>query len=328
MVSISQTGFLRRAGILAIATALFGVAGCFAQLSNPVPVSPPYPAPTNNSEIAWFWTGRTGYNPANGQFLQFGYMTILNGSNSGIFNGTPGEGTAYFTFRYSVFQAIALPGVIDQNFFLTYPSTVNIYYNANPSGNWNNPDSFSSGQLVATYTRPESQIEQIYVSQFHEFSASLVSSTPFTFQGQTIDFGQIAPGVTIGDYLGFIPTVGFSPAFPLVYADSSYALVTHKVQVSPTTSAIASPVHATALARDFRLDGSKSTSAVAAQLQYQWTLAPGSPLAVIVDGNSATPTVRFDDPGNYVFRLQVTDANGNSSADFATVKYISRTQTK
>src|SRR5207244_29308 len=108
---------LRRVGGLAIATALFGIAGCFAQLSNPVPVSPPYPAPTNNSEIAWFWNGRTGYNPANGEFLQFGYITILNGCNSKIFNGTPGEGTAYFTFRYSVFKAIPLPGVIDQNFF-------------------------------------------------------------------------------------------------------------------------------------------------------------------------------------------------------------------
>ncbi len=67
---------------------------------------------------------------------------------------------------------------------------------------------------MATYSKTGYQGEQFFVTQYQTATAKLVSSTPFTFNGQTIDFGKFAPGITVGDYMGFIPAPGFSTQFP------------------------------------------------------------------------------------------------------------------
>jgi PKD domain len=278
--------------------------------------------PTSDAEIAWFWTGRAGFNPTNGNVLPYGYLTIINGVNSPMFSGAPSEATAFFTFRYSMFQALPLPSNLDQNLFLTTPATFDLYYDPNPNRNWNDPTTFSTGTKIATFSRPGFQGEQLYVTQYQAYSAKLVSSQPFTIGGQTLDFANLTPGVTVGDYLGVIPGEGFSLDFPLVFSISSYAVATHIVPAGTVTSAIAGPSNATARTREFRLDGSRSTSAAGTGLKYQWSVAPGSPSATILRADTANPVVRFgSDRGNYVFQLKVTDADGNSSADFTTVNF-------
>ena len=315
-----KTAVSRCSPIMLICT-MMAVPGCFAQTTTP----PSAPAPSSDAEVAWFWTGRAGFNPNNGNVLPYGFLTVINGlpgSPVSLFTGLPSEQTAMFTFVYSVFQAAPLPADLDQTLFLTTPATFNIYYNPKPSGNWNNPDSFSQGQLVATYSRPGFQGVAIYVTQYQAYSAKLVSSTPFTFNGQTFDFKNIAPGVTMGDYLGVIPGEGFSPDFPLVYSISSYATAIGIIPRGASTAAFAGPRHSMFVTPEFSLDGTKSVSATGTPLKYEWTVAPGSPAAAILRANTATPVVHFGaGPGTYVFKLRVTDEIGNSSADFVQVEY-------
>ena len=307
-----------------VVASLIIVPACFAQ------APPSAPAPSSNSEIAWFWMGRVAFNPANGNTLPYGYFTIINGINGSPFslfntlNPAAPESTAFFTFRYSVFQTLTLTANLDQIVYIGSPAIVDIYYDPNPKRDFNDPNSFSTGKKVATYVRGTYQGEQITLTQFQVASAKLVSSTPFPFNGQTIDFGKLAPGATIGDYVGIVPTLGFYPQFPLSFAMSSYALATNigAPPVAKTTSAIAAPASLTATTAELRLDGTGSTSAAGAQLKYEWSTAPGSPDATILDGNTATPLVRLGATrGVYTFRLKVTDADGNSSSDFATIKY-------
>jgi hypothetical protein len=303
-----------------IGAALMTSAGCFGQTT-----APAAPFPSSNAEIAWFWTGRVGINPTNGNVTAYGYLSILNGVPGLLFGGTPAETNAFFSFRISVFQAFYLPPDLDQLPFLTTPATIDIYYDPKPNRNWNDPNTFSTGQKVATYARPGFQGTQAYVTQYQAYSAKLVSSTPFTVNGTAVDFSKSAPGVTVGDYVGVIPGIGFSPDFPLAYSISSYAVAIGLVSPAATTSAVAGPPNATVVTSEFRLDGSKSTSALGSGLKYSWTLAPGSPTATLLNADSATPTVRFGETrGVYTFQLRVTDEEGNSSADFTAVHFVGK----
>jgi hypothetical protein len=74
-----------------------------------------------------------------------------------------------------------------------------IYLNAQPSGDFTNPDTFSSGQLIATLQSPDVLLLQF----FSEDPASTlpfviraipVSRKTFTFNGTTVDFSTVAPG--------------------------------------------------------------------------------------------------------------------------------------
>lgn len=89
------------------------------------------------------------------------------------------------------------------------------------------------------------------------------------------------------------------------------------------TTAVAGPKALTVTARQIQLDGTKSTSANGGTLTYQWSIAPGSPNAAILQGNSATPSVQFG-PGRamYMFQLTVTDSMGTSAKDVTTVNYV------
>jgi len=54
--------------------------------------------------------------------------------------------------------------------------TFNVYFNSNPNGDWSNPASFSSGQLIATFARKESLFPEFGPIAFHSLSESLSSS--------------------------------------------------------------------------------------------------------------------------------------------------------
>jgi PKD domain len=88
------------------------------------------------------------------------------------------------------------------------------------------------------------------------------------------------------------------------------------------TLAVAGPKNITATSRSIQLDGSKSTSVDGKALTYLWTVPQGGPLAAILGGTTASPTVQFSQGrGLYTFQLTVTDSAGKSSTDLVSVNY-------
>lgn len=90
----------------------------------------------------------------------------------------------------------------------------------------------------------------------------------------------------------------------------------------PKTIAIAGPKNVTETAKSVQLDGTASTSADGKPLKFEWTMAPGSPIAAILGGDTATPMVQFaQGRGIYTFQLTVTDSTGTTATDFVTIDY-------
>jgi len=112
-------------------------------------------------------------------------------------------------------------------------------------------------------------------------------------------------------YLSAIPCVEGGPGEP-----------PNRCVAAAKTSAVANPKNATVVSRDFRLDGSMSTSSDGKPLTYQWSIPQGSPSAAIYGGNTATPSVEFTQRGVvYTLQLTVTDSTGKSATDVATINY-------
>ena len=310
-----QIGTIFLAGLLT-------ATGSFGQSANPVSG----PIPSSNGELMWNRIGQAAIDPTTGNTLPYGYFTVMNGVPLPLFTNYPTESTAFFTFVYQPFGATALPQDLDQIPFLAKAATFDIYLNTKASKrSWSDPATFAQGIKVATYARTPFQGEQIVNIQYQHYSAALIYSQPFTVNGVTLNFANIAPGLTIYDYLGVVPGSGFNSTYSAAYSLSGYALVTHYTPSGHVTAALAGPANASVVTSEFRLDGSRSTSAAGTALKYEWSLAPGSPLAKIEHPESPTPVVRFGNTkGTYIFRLSVTDEDGNSSSDFTTVKFAGK----
>ena len=170
------------------------------------------------AQVAWQHVGRVYLNPNTGKAVYAGYLVHINGLPSSLFNGAPSEATAYFTFSTDVLSLTPLPNNGDIALSLVSAGTFNVYYNAVPSGDWNNPTSFSSGQLIATFTREESLFPQMGSFGFHSLSEVLTSSRRFTYNGQTYNFNNIAPnGITFAQFVSNTPLIGVA-GYPLAFA--------------------------------------------------------------------------------------------------------------
>jgi hypothetical protein len=158
---------------------------------------------TPAGRMVWQHVGRVYLN-SNGQFVYAGYLVHIDGIDTPLFNGSPSESTAYFTFSTGVAplaQLTPLPDNGDVHLALVSAGTFSVYYTAKPSGDWSNPASFSSGKLVATFARKESLFAEIGPVSFHNLSETLMSSHSFTFNGQPYNFDRIAPhGITFSQF--------------------------------------------------------------------------------------------------------------------------------
>jgi hypothetical protein len=184
--------------------------------------------------VACYFVGRAFLN-ASGQGQVVGYFTDINGigASDSLFNGTPSEQTAFFTFRSNVFSLTPLLNG-DIGLDLTSAGTFNIYHNPNPNGDWSKPDTFSGGQPfpgqpIAQFTRPESLFLQVMQSDVanpppyesiaqHVLTETLVSSQSFTFKGQKYDFSILVPGgVTLNELFSNTGVEGVT-GFPVGFA--------------------------------------------------------------------------------------------------------------
>lgn len=124
-----------------------------------------------------------------------GYYPYILGLNGSLFSGTPNETTAYFTFRSSSFGVQVLPNGNILHLF-TIPATgttnlLNVYFNENPKQSFDDPDSFSSGRLVAQFQTERSMATYFGTGASQLGTIDLISSKNFRFQGQLHNFGQI-----------------------------------------------------------------------------------------------------------------------------------------
>ncbi len=194
---------------------------------------------TPSSAVACYFIGRAYLN-ASGQGEVVGYFTDIHGIFGSLFKGGPSqasENTAFFTFRSNVFSLTPLPTNGDIGLDLVSAGTFDIYYNSNPNGDWSIPDTFSSGQLVAHFMRPESLFLQILqtdsanpppfesISQ-HALTETLVSSQSFTFNGHKNNFSALTPGgITLYETFSNTGVLGVT-GFPigLVFAGHGIAV--------------------------------------------------------------------------------------------------------
>jgi hypothetical protein len=130
---------------------------------------------------------------ADGTAQVIGYLAFVKGISTSLFAGPPSESTAFLTYRSNTFSPEII-GNGDISVFLITGESISVYFNSSPHGDWNNPDSFSSGQLVATFTRREPLLVINVGTMFNAFSSSeLTSSHEFVFNGQTVDFKDLVP---------------------------------------------------------------------------------------------------------------------------------------
>ena len=183
--------------------------------------------------IAFHYVGRVKLNFLDSTGIVYGYVTALSTvpSSAVLFKGAPGESTAYLTFRANInFESLPGNGLIGPGQFavtpfLVQPGAWSIYYTANPAHNWDDPDTFSNGQVIAALQRPVEQFSVFPTFSINAGSANLQSSTPFTVGGQTINFRDIAsPGLVDVTSGPPIPLNGSTPTSP-IFGVSGYSLV-------------------------------------------------------------------------------------------------------
>jgi hypothetical protein len=184
--------------LLAVATGVIDAVSAQAKAQRSAPAA----------RVVMYLVGRGFLNPSNGQGEVVGYITDISGIPGPLFSGLPGESTAFFTFRSDIFTLQPLPTNGDVGLSLVTPGTVSLYLNANPDGDWSNPDTFSSGQLIATFKRGESLFLQIGPASSHVLSESLVSSSDFQFAGKKFNLDRLADGVTFSEFISNTPVAG------------------------------------------------------------------------------------------------------------------------
>jgi len=131
-----------------------------------------------------FVTDVTG--PGAGEAFTVGYYTYIAGIPQPLFSDpiAVGEATAYFTFRsepYS-FSTFANDDILVRT--VTPGFLIKLYYNQTPDQTFDDPDTFSDGQLIATFRVITSQATRVENEANQQASLRLISTQPFSFQGR------------------------------------------------------------------------------------------------------------------------------------------------
>lgn len=132
--------------------------------------------------------------------VQYGYIThIFDVSESAVFTNPNNATEATARFTFSAALTLDTPRLAGNLIVHVATGTLSIYFNEAPAGNFNDPTSFSKGQLIATYStrtlnilnvQAPNQGIQTAVSDFEQLTANR-----FTFQGKQHQFGR--PGLLL-----------------------------------------------------------------------------------------------------------------------------------
>ncbi|HVP55919.1 MAG TPA: hypothetical protein VMU45_13085 [Candidatus Eisenbacteria bacterium] len=175
-------------------------------------------AETPTNATVWQHVGRLYLDPNTGKALYVGYLVHMYGVTNSLFDGSPSESTAYFTFSTDVLSLTPMPNNGNVALSLVSAGTFKVYYNSNPGGDWSNPATFASGRLVATFTRTESLFPVIGSLGVHNLSEGLLSSQNFIFAGRLLNFNRVAPhGITFAQFADMTPLPGVA-GYPVAFA--------------------------------------------------------------------------------------------------------------
>ena len=179
--------------------------------------------------VAFHFVARISF-PASMPPVLVGYMAFIEGVPGPFFDGTPGEATAFFTLRLNLGPP-PFPLNPGSNVVVNlFPpgASFDVFFDETPDQDWANANSFSDGELIATFE--ESALLATSIAEpdgsgvlYNLFSSDLISSKRFSFNGQKIDFKKLIPnGVTINNFGSRTP-VSFSP-FTRAFTGSAVAI--------------------------------------------------------------------------------------------------------
>lgn len=168
-------------------------------------------------EVFWYAVGRF-YQWEDGSLQDFGYFVRLGGLPEPLFGGNPpafDPAHAHFTFAAERFTATALPfdGDPGDTFSASMdpPGAFHLFYNPEPCANFDDVESFSRGVRIATFERIGSVVGGATAAwASNQFSARIVSSTPFQLRGKRYDLREmLGKGITQVGAAGpsFVPQV-------------------------------------------------------------------------------------------------------------------------
>lgn len=188
------------------------------------------PPTTAAARVVWHLVGRILLNPANGTAEVVAYTTDIEGVPGPLFDGVPSETTAYFTLKTDVISLQPLPNNGDIALAILNPGDARLYFTPNPNHTWNDPNSFATGQLIATFHRAQDVVMFLGPFSSDTFSYSLVSSQNFTVNGRTLNFNTLAPHGITNTLIGSQTPQTGSSDFPLAFpAFGTGVAIGHKV---------------------------------------------------------------------------------------------------
>jgi hypothetical protein len=186
--------------------------------------------------VAYHFVARLLQSSPSGPFFVIGYVNFLDGVSAPLFDGAPGEKTAVMTFRSDLFSAAPLfnGNVVVLNWPSTPAPVVKFYLNNSPNQDWNQPDSFSSGQLIGSFS---ARVGQIVITGFSAtapggttavvtYSYDWVSTRDFSLGGKMYNLGRLSPGGgTISNYASAVPVPTTVPGFPTALTSAGTSFV-------------------------------------------------------------------------------------------------------
>ena len=133
------------------------------------------------------------------------------------------------TFRSDIISAVPLfnGNVVVLNWPSAPAPVVKFYLNNSPNGDWNQPDSFSSGQPIGSFSARVGQVAITGSTAVVTFSNDWVWTRDFILGGKMFNLGYLSPGGgTISNYVSAVPVSTTVPGFPtaLTSAGTSFAI--------------------------------------------------------------------------------------------------------
>jgi len=179
--------------------------------------------------VAYHFVARLLQSPT-GTFFVIGYVNFLDGVSAPLFDGTPGEKTALMTFRSDVFSAtqISNGNVLVLNWPSTPAPVVKFYLNNSPNQDWNQPDSFSGGQLIGSFSARVGQIAIALTGSTAvvTYSYDWMSTQNFSLGGKMVNLGRLSPGGgTISNFVSPAPVTTTVSGFPVALTSAGTSFV-------------------------------------------------------------------------------------------------------